>query len=113
MVELAPVWSLSKISGGALFTQFPTFTYLKAVNFEGEPTKLPRYAGPKLILLDFSRKLITYHERCMKRKKGGTPFPLTMGRYTCTTLAKTQEMYAELELLNLKHEFLASPTFDC
>ncbi|KAH9314491.1 hypothetical protein KI387_023118, partial [Taxus chinensis] len=29
------------------------------------------------------------------------------------TLAKAWEMYAELELLNLKHNFPARPTFDC
>lgn len=40
---------------GALFTQFPTFTYLKTANFLGEPTKLSRYVGPKLILLELCR----------------------------------------------------------
>ena len=39
---------------GALFTQFPTFTYLRAANFLGKLTKLPRYAGPKLVLLELS-----------------------------------------------------------
>ncbi|KAH9328200.1 hypothetical protein KI387_000308, partial [Taxus chinensis] len=97
---------------GALFTQFPTFTYLRAANFLGEPTRLPRYAGPKLILLELSRQLVTYHEKCLKRKKGGTPFPLKVGRYTCSTHHKVKEMFAELELLNLKHDFPARPTFD-
>ncbi|KAH9307110.1 hypothetical protein KI387_043782 [Taxus chinensis] len=97
---------------GALFTQFPTFNYLRAVNFLGEPTKLPRYAGPKLILLELSRQIITYHEKCLKRKKGGTPFPLTVGRYTCLSHHKVKDMFAELELLNLKHNFPARPTFD-
>ncbi|KAH9303501.1 hypothetical protein KI387_043863 [Taxus chinensis] len=97
---------------GALFTQFPTFTYPRVVNFLGEPTKLPIYAGPKLILLELSRQLITYHEKCLKRKKGGTPFPLTVGRYTCLSHHKEKVMFVELELLNLKHKFPARPTLD-
>lgn len=97
---------------GALFTQFPTFTYLRAVNFLGEPIRLLRYAGPKLILLELSRQLITYHKKCMKRKKGGTPFPLTVGKYMCPSQSKALEMYAELEFLNLKHNFLTRTTFD-
>lgn len=73
---------------------------------------MPRYVGPKLILLELFRQLITYHEKFLKRKKGGTPFPLTVGRYTCTYHTKAQEMFTELELFNLKHNFPARPTFD-
>ncbi|KAH9308389.1 hypothetical protein KI387_036300, partial [Taxus chinensis] len=32
--------------------------------------------------------------------------------YTCISHHKAREMFAELELLNLKHNFLARPTFD-
>ncbi|KAH9331307.1 hypothetical protein KI387_003415 [Taxus chinensis] len=88
---------------GCIFLQFKKFTYLRTVMYSGEPFRLPRYPGDRLILIELVRQLLDFHKFQQSKHKAAVSFPISIGRYTCSTVAKAKNVECELQEKLKKH----------
>ncbi|KAH9323931.1 hypothetical protein KI387_018570 [Taxus chinensis] len=88
---------------GCVFLQFKKFTYLQVVMYLGDPFRLPRYPGDKLILMELVRQLLDFHKFQQSKHKAAVSFPISIGRYTCSTVVKSKNVVHELQDKLKKH----------
>lgn len=87
---------------GAIYLQFPTFTYIKITGFLGVPSKLPWSPTDKWVMLELVRQLLDYHKIQNKRHKAGFLFPISIGRYTCANIYKAKNVDGEMSKVTLQ-----------
>ena len=62
------------------------FTYLRIYVYKEAPYRLPRYASDCLILMEFSKHLLSMHDKVWMKKATTTyQLPIVIGNYKCTT----------------------------
>ncbi|KAH9296688.1 hypothetical protein KI387_044268 [Taxus chinensis] len=71
--------------------------------YSGDPFRLPRYPGDKLILMELVRQLLDFHKFQQSKHKAVVSFPISIGRYTCSTVVKAKNVIHELQDKLKKH----------
>lgn len=92
---------------GAWFIQFPRFTYIKIVGFEGTPYQLPRYPLDRLVLMEVPRQAHPAGSLLRDKKQSGFTFPVILGNLDVRfkNLVQAEESFAELASYCLQEHF--------
>ena len=76
---------VTAIKGHVFFMEDMEFTYLRVYGSKEAPYRLPRYASDRFILMEFSRHLLSVHDKVWVKKAAMTyQLPIVIGNYKCT-----------------------------